>query len=75
MPGDTLLVRALTAGIVELLHDDLTWQVVHGRAAPWTVVVQDSTDIHWSRVQRGLRDVLVWPDPAGDDTDFPSVHP
>ena len=69
-PDDTLVVRTLTAGIVALLHDDLTWQVVGGRAAPWTIVVQDSTDIHWGQVQRGLRDLLMRPVVAGEGSRF-----
>jgi hypothetical protein len=64
VPSDTLLVRALTAGIVEVLRDDLTWQIFEGRATPWMVVVQDSTVIPWGQVQRGLRQLLVRPDAA-----------
>lgn len=65
-PDDTLLVRTLTAGILELLRDDLAWQVVEGRAAPWMVVVDDSTVMLWGQVQHGLRQILVRPRMAGE---------
>src|SRR5947207_955900 len=49
------LVLALSRGIFPALSEALSWDVVSGRVAPWTVTVRDSANPRWKRVQQGLR--------------------
>ena len=65
---DTLLVRTLTGGILDALREDLVSLVVDHGTVPWTVVVHDSTNALWRRVQAGLRTLLV---PATTDSVAP----
>lgn len=65
---DTLLVRTLTGGILDALREDLASLVVDNGTIPWTVVVHDSTNALWRRVQAGLRTLLV---PVATDSMVP----
>ena len=46
---------ALVRGILPALAEDLSWDIVAPRVAPWTVTVRDSANPRWRRVQQGLR--------------------
>lgn len=49
------LVLALTRGIFPALSEALSWDVASATVAPWTIVVRDSANPRWRRVQQGLR--------------------
>jgi hypothetical protein len=53
--AEASLVLALARGIFPALSEDLSWDVVSARVAPWTITVRDSANPRWKRVQRGLR--------------------